>query len=46
MDDEFLNKYFEDLEKEIDNLEYIESLKHEINDIDEDKLENIIKEYF
>ena len=46
MDDDFLDKYFDGLEKEIDNSDYIEALKHEINDIDEDKLENIIKEYF
>lgn len=46
MYDDFLNRFFEDLTCEIDNPKYINALKEEICEIDEEKLEKLIKEHF
>lgn len=46
MDDDFLNKFFAELTEEIDNTNYVNALKEQINDLDEEKLETIIKEHF
>lgn len=46
MDDEFLNDYFIKLNEEIDNLQFIDELKSHINDMNEDKLKDLIKKHF
>lgn len=46
MEDDFINRFFEDLTSEIDNSEYVNALKEEICEINEEKIEKIIKKHF
>ncbi len=46
MEDDFINRFFENLTSEIDNSEYINALKEEICEINEEKIEKIIKKHF
>ena len=46
MQDEFLDKYFKELSKEIDNQDFINELKREIMRSKKEKIEEIIKKYY
>lgn len=46
MDDEFLNDYFIKLNEEINNPQFIDELKNQIDEISEDKLKDLIKKHF
>ena len=46
MRDEFLDKYFKELSKEIDNPDFIKELKREIRRSKKENIEEIIKKYY
>lgn len=46
MRDEFLDKYFKELSKEIDNPDFIKELKREIRHSKKENIEEIIKKYY
>lgn len=46
MRDEFLDKYFKELSKEIDNPDFIKELKRELRRSKKEKIEEIIKKYY
>ncbi|WP_296855017.1 hypothetical protein [uncultured Methanobrevibacter sp.] len=46
MQDEFLDNYFNELSKEIDNQDFINELKKEIRRSKKENIEGIIKKYY
>ena len=46
MRDEFLDMYFKELSKEIDNPDFIKELKREIRRSKKENIEEIIKKYY
>ena len=46
MRDEFLDMYFKELSKEIDNSDFIKELKREIRRSKKENIEEIIKKYY
>lgn len=46
MDDEFLNDYFHELNTELKNKRFTSALKKEFDELDKDKLKNLIENYF
>ena len=46
MEDELLKKYFDELEKEIDNKEFINELKESIETISREEIVELIKKHY
>ena len=46
MSDKVLEKYFEELRKEIDNEDYIKELEEEIEEIDGEKFKALVEKHF
>lgn len=46
MNDEFLENYFESLKEKIPNEDFINDLKDQMDDFNENKLEEIIKRHY
>ncbi|SDA57304.1 hypothetical protein [Methanobrevibacter millerae] len=46
MDDEFLTDYFIKLNEEISNPRFIDEFKNQIDDLNEDKLKELIKNHY
>ena len=46
MSDKILDKYFEELRKEISNEDFIKELESKIKEIDSDQFEELVKKYF
>ena len=46
MKDELLEKYFDELEKEIDNKEFINELKESIETISREEIVELIKKHY
>ena len=46
MDKEFLDNFFSDLEKELENKEFIEDLRNQIDELDKNELKKLIENYF
>ena len=46
MDDEFLDDYFTKLDSEVHNKKFLKELREQIDEIDKDKVEELIKKHF
>ena len=46
MDDEFLKEFFDELNREFHNKQFISELQEQIVELDKIKVEDLIKKYF
>ena len=46
MDEKFLDDFFNDLESELQNEQFINELKEQINELNENELKKLIETYF